>query len=181
MKPFAMLDPLGLYILAFGIAGVLSYLYTLLPNGWAPGGRDHHVTAIDRSGDVLAITLEPQHRGIKHRPGQFAFVQFALLGREEVHPFTISKEPNESGRLRFTVKGLCDYTCALERALTVGTRALVSGPFGRFFLQRDATGEIWTAGGIGVTPFVAQAQALEPDHPPVHLFLCTRGADRAAH
>ena len=180
-KPFATLDPLGLYILAFGIAGVLSYLYTLIPHGWGPGGRDHHVTAVNRTGDALAVTLEPCHRAIKHRPGQFAFVQFALPGLEEVHPFTISKEPDASGQLRFTVKALGDYTRVLEHNLAVGTPARVSGPFGRFRRKRAASREVWIAGGIGVTPFVALARALEPDHPPVDLFYCVRGRQSAAH
>ncbi len=180
-KPFATLDPLGLYILAFGAAGVLSYLYTLLPRGQSSGWRSHRVVAVDRTGGSMAVTLEPDGRSIGHRAGQFAFVRFELPGLTESHPFTISRAPDTDGRIRFTIKALGGYTHALNRELQVGSRALVSPPHGRFFRRRGAKREIWIAGGIGITPFVAWAQALEPDHPPIDLFFCVRGQEAAAH
>lgn len=129
----------------------------------------------------MAVTLEPARRSIGHRAGQFAFVRFELPGLSESHPFTISKAPDADGLVRFTIKALGGYTRALNRDLEVGSRALVSPPYGRFFRRRGAKREIWIAGGIGITPFVAWAQALEPDHPPVDLFLCVRGVEAAAH
>ncbi len=180
-KPFATLDPLGLYIMAFGAAGVLSYLYTLLPRGQGSGWRSHRVVAVDRTRDAMAVTLEPDRRSIGHRAGQFAFVRFELPGLSESHPFTISKAPDADGLVRFTIKALGGYTRALNRELEVGSHALVSPPYGRFFRRRGAKREIWIAGGIGITPFVAWAQALEPDHSPIDLFLCVRGLGAAAH
>ena len=45
----------------------------------------------------------------------------------------------------------------------------VEGPFGRFLRPRSRTPELWIAGGIGITPFVAWAQAMDPRDGPAHL------------
>lgn len=108
-------------------------------------------------------------------------MSFAVPGAEEVHPFTISTAPTDKRSLRFTVKPLGDYTARLENVLNPGVQALVAGPYGHFTRKTKQSPEIWIAGGIGITPFVAWAEALSDQDPDVHVFYCVRDRLSAAH
>ena len=73
-----------------------------------------------------------------------------------------------------TVESRGDLTGRLGRSLKVGTPVRVEGPFGRFLRPRSKTPEIWIAGGIGITPFIAWAQAMDRRDGPAHLVYCAR-------
>jgi predicted ferric reductase len=112
-----------------------------------------------------------------HRPGQFAFVTFDA--REGGHPFTIANADSGDGTLGFQIKALGDYTGTLARRLAVGQPVSIEGPYGCFDLDRcDARArQIWIAGGIGVTPFLAWLEALSRGRaraPVAELHYCTR-------
>jgi predicted ferric reductase len=181
LKPFALIDPSGLYVLAFCVIGILSYVYTLLVSGRLANAHAYAVDAVERAGDALAVTLKPSGRGMRKAPGQFAFVRFAATGHTEPHPFTISQGPTDDGRLRFTIKPLCDFTDNLGGTIRPGVKAKVAGPYGRFQRKPDGGAEFWIAAGIGITPFVAWADALEADAPPVWLFYWIKSRESAAH
>ena len=180
-KPFALTDPVAVYILSFGVLGIVCWLYTLLPFGRNLARHRYRVRAVDRAGDTVAVTLEPLRRGLSHRPGQFAFLSFDVAGMRETHPFTISSAPAQDRSLRFSIKPLGDFTQRLERNVAVGQLVRVSGPHGRFLRTASKGPEVWIAGGIGVAPFVAWAGALPADAGPVHMFYCVRGMASAAH
>lgn len=178
-KPFSTTDPLGLYVLAFCLMGVLSYAFTLLPMRLRPKYA-YTVSNIAPSGDAVAITLTPSAAPLRHRAGQFAFFSFSKSRLHEVHPFTISSAPDKDGTLRLTVKALGDYTKRLGANLTVGTEVAVQGPFGRFGARGKAP-QVWVGAGIGVTPFAALMAAWEEDQAPVDMFYVYRDAKSAAH
>jgi predicted ferric reductase len=90
LKPFELSDPVGLYLLAFSVLGVLSYFYTLALHGALRGAARYQIAAFDQVGDATAVTLAPTGRGISAKPGQFAFFRFDIPGLGEVHPFTLS-------------------------------------------------------------------------------------------
>ena len=90
LKPFALTDPAGLYVLAFCVIGILSYAYTLLISGRLSNANDYEVDAVERAGDALAVTMVPAVKGMQHAPGQVAFVCFTAPGFTEPHPFTKS-------------------------------------------------------------------------------------------
>ncbi len=102
-------------------------------------------------------------------------------GFQEVHPFTISQAPGADRTLRFTIKNLGDYTGAVDQELEQGLRVRVSRPFGHFRLPRKTGEQVWIASGVGITPFVAWAQALSDDAGPVHLFYSARTRKLASH
>jgi predicted ferric reductase len=181
LRPFALTDPAGLYVLAFCVIGILSYLYTLLVSGRLANAHDYLVDTVAPAGDVLAVTLAPAGRGMRQAPGQFAFVQFEAPGFTEPHSFTISQGPADDRRIRFTIKPLGYFTDVLGSALKPGIKAKVAGPYGRFQRKFGGGPEVWIAAGIGVTPFVAWAEALEADAPPVWLFYCIKSRENAAH
>lgn len=177
MKPLAPVIPVGIYMLVFCVLGTVSYIYTLLP---VRGGKSFIVEDVTNFGSALSVTLRPEKRGISHRAGQFAFLKFDLAGFEEVHPFTISQAPTQDGTLRFTIKRLGDYTGRIGKAIKVGTKAKVSPAYGHF-KRSGKNPEIWIAGGIGITPFLAWASELKKADHPIDLFYCVRSESEAIH
>lgn len=123
----------------------------------------------------VAVTLKSRWPG--HEAGQFAFVTF---DRDEgPHPFTISSAWKGDGRMFFLIKGIGDYTNTLPATLKVGDLVSVEGPYGRFAFDDSAPRQIWVAGGIGITPFIARMQALanRPDGRGIDLFYSTSTPD----
>ena len=133
---------------------------------------------IHLAGDVLEIPLEPVENALVHEPGQFAFVRFEGGPTREQHPFTISAGP-AGGHLRFSVKASGDYTRELQHHLATGSRARVEGPYGRFEFQAEGPRQLWLAGGIGVTPFLAFLPAVDEDRDITFVWTVRAAADAA--
>lgn len=116
-----------------------------------------------------------------HRAGQFALVTFDRL--EGAHPFTVSSADRGDGQLSFQIKALGDYTGTLAQRLQKGQAVTLEGPYGRFNPEkgRKNAQQIWVAGGIGVTPFLAALENRvlhsQQDYPALTLHYCTAGAD----
>lgn len=178
LKPFHNGDPLGLYTAGFCLLGVACFSYRLLPARLRPA-RDYEVAGLTKTGPVMAVELAPQSKPLRHRAGQFVFASF---DGAEPHPFTVSAAPNDAGSLRLSIAELGDYTTRLHRTLKVGTPLRVEGPFGHFeHKSRAGHPQLWVAAGVGITPFLAWAQALKPEDGPTHLVYCVRSQDQAAH
>lgn len=177
-KPFSNADPLGLYISSFCLLGIASYAWTSLLRPMAPRGHAYLVSSIRRLGGLTEIELKPKGRGLKHKPGQFAFLSITDGGLSEEHPFTLSDAPREDHSLRFSVKDLGDYTGRLRREIKEGMEAKVSGPFGRFSMPPGRDPQVWVGAGVGITPFLAFAESLKSmETGPVKLYYCVREND----
>jgi predicted ferric reductase len=107
---------------------------------------------------VLEIDIQFQGRWAGHEAGQFAFV--TLHADEGAHPYTISSDWRNDGRLTFIIKALGDYTRTLAHRTRVGDVVKVEGPYGRFNFHGTQPRQIWVGAGIGITPFVARMKAL---------------------
>lgn len=129
--------------------------------------------------ESVELTLAMDERWKGHEPGQFAFVRFAH--DDEPHPFTIASAWGEQRELRFVIKSLGDHTSKLRAALAVGDRVQLEGPYGRFNFESEKPRQLWVAGGIGVTPFLARLDALQraPSAKPVDFFFCAKAVDDA--
>lgn len=143
-------------------------------------------------GEIKRLTLYPGNAMLDvavdvgtawpgHQAGQFAFLKAG--NREGAHPFTISSAWKDDGHLVFSIKGLGDYTRRLPELLHVGQAVSIEGPYGRFDFRGPADRQIWIAGGVGITPFMARLQYLartqEPQEGKVHLFYSTAAHDEA--
>lgn len=180
MKTFYWSSPLGALMVVLLLAGTLSAGVSLLRRigrtrralGSISGLVQH------RDNRVLGVDIQLKDRWPGHAAGQFAFVTFDPA--EGPHPFTISSAWHEDGKLRFLIKGLGDYTARLPQALQVGDSVTVEGPYGTFDFRSSQPGQIWVAGGIGITPFIArlQARARRADPRSVDLFYCTSAPDQ---
>ena len=185
--------PLGLLmgvLLALGSLAALWSLAGRIGRSRTHGGRIHAVRVLG-SGAAAPIevicALPASWPG--HRAGQFAFARFDH--GEGAHPFTIASAPGALGTsdqgeplLRLVIKPLGDYTRTLGHRLQTGQRVDIEGPYGRF----DGRGhgrrqQVWVAGGVGITPFLALLEARQPGAAPargglrpVHMHYCTRDA-----
>ncbi len=119
------------------------------------------VTGLTRlNQDVLEwqITLD---KPLPFTQGQFAFVKVFQEGIDDApHPFTISG--GEGNTILFTTKNSGDFTASLYHSLELQTRVAVDGPYGFLNLNDGKHKQLWVAGGIGITPFIAY---LREDHP----------------
>ena len=138
------------------------------------------VIAVQHGDGVTEITCRLDERWQGHQPGQFAFLAFDRL--EGHHPFTIASAGNDQRTVTFCIKALGNFTRRLPHTVYVGQAVSVEGPYGHFRLDRhDPTRrQIWIAGGVGVTPFLAWLEAMQEapsEAPQAELHYCTR--DRA--
>ncbi|MDP1531364.1 ferric reductase-like transmembrane domain-containing protein [Rhodoferax sp.] len=171
-------QPVGALLAVLLAAGVFGAVHTLLGRiGKARETAGEIIAVAQLAPDVTTVVcrLGPGWRG--HRPGQFAFVSFD--DQEGAHPFTMASADQGDHTISFQIKALGDYTRSLPQRLRPGQSVRVEGPYGRFDMgrrQRRAR-QIWIAGGIGVTPFLAWLESLQatPDKAPAaELHYCTR-------
>lgn len=182
------LQPIGLFmalLLALGIYGSVIALSGRIGRSLQVKGR---LEKIEQSApDVLRLDCQLDGRWPGHQPGQFALLTLDLdekLG-EGHHPFTIASAAIASAggdqRISFQIKALGDYTRGLAKRLRPGQEIQIEGPYGRFQLGRQdpKARQIWIAGGIGITPFLAWLESLvqHPEQAPqATLYYCTRDA-----
>jgi predicted ferric reductase len=170
-------QPLGLlmaFLIAGGTgAGVLSLTGRI---GRARQVEGNVVSVTRPAPDVTEVTCRVDHwRG--HRPGQFAFVTFHRS--EGAHPFTIASADHGDNTVTFAIKALGDYTGGLAQRLAPGQPVCIEGPYGRFDATRRnrRARQVWIAGGIGITPFLAWLDAMREKPAravPAELHYCTR-------
>lgn len=174
-------DPaLSIVLNGFGLAGVTAWVHTEFV---APRlrRRAFTVSAVRTQGDTTSVTLMPKGRPMRWRPGQFAFVRAPEAGLAEPHPFTIASAPRPDGALTFNIRALGGWTRRLPGALRIGMEVQIEGPYGRFDFRKGGARQIWLAGGIGITPFLAFAESLSAtDRHDIHLIYSVHSAEDAA-
>ncbi|MCW8917596.1 MAG: ferric reductase-like transmembrane domain-containing protein [Gammaproteobacteria bacterium] len=155
-------QPIGLLLaLLFGAGSIASALSLSgrIGRGRKAGGRV--VSVENPTPDIIEVRCQLDEGWRGHRPGQFAFVTFD--NGEGHHPFTIASADHGDRTVTFAIKALGDYTRRLSRQLVAGAPVEVEGPYGRFQLSRanNRRRQIWIAGGIGITPFLAWLESLQ--------------------
>ncbi len=145
------------WVQIFFIIGAVSYLYTEIFGRYFGKYVPYTVEAVNHPTNFTTeVVLRAKGTPIpKQRAGQFLFVRFPNEPTlNESHPFTISSAPHEDV-LRLTIKASGDFTRALFSDLKAGMDAVVEGAYGMFNYKSGNQKQIWVAGGIGVTPFLA--------------------------
>lgn len=176
-RPYDGTVLLAVYLNLFAALGILSYAYTqLLP--WLRT-RKYEVVNVERHDGATIISAKPTGRKLRAMPGQFGFFRVDKPGLREPHPFTIAGIEDD-GSVRFAIKPLGDYTKALREAVAVGDALTLEGGYGHFNHRRGGKKQIWLAGGIGVTPFLAMASRLKGDEgQDIHMVYCVRDGAEA--
>ncbi len=145
------------WVQVFFIIGTVSYLYTEVFGGFFKKYVPYTVEAVRHPNmSTTEVTLRPKKGTIrKQRAGQFLFVRFpGDKTLNESHPFTISSAPAEDV-LRLTIKASGNFTRDLFGKLKEGAHAVIEGAYGMFDYKTGGQKQIWIAGGIGLTPFLA--------------------------
>ena len=159
-RPFSGDAWLADYLAFFAVLGTLSYLYVELTAFLRR--RKYQVTSVTRLPAATVIEARPLGRPVKVKPGQFAFLNFVKAGLREPHPFTVAGY-GADGSVRFAIKPLGDFTKRLRDLAEVGDEIRVEGGYGRFTHARGGDRQVWLAGGIGITPFLAMASSLKAE------------------
>lgn len=113
--------------------------------------------------NLVELVLVPAgRRRLEYEAGQFVYMapfdRSLSAGYGEEHPYTLSSSPDED-RLRIAIKDLGDASRAIQ-TIRPGSRVTIEGPYGDFFPEREPEKQLWIAGGIGITPFLARARHL---------------------
>jgi 3-phenylpropionate/trans-cinnamate dioxygenase ferredoxin reductase subunit len=137
--------------------GVIVWVRLFKP--WRELHRPFVVESVrEELGNARTLTLAPSgHQGFRFAPGQFAWLTlFTSPFSDREHPFSFSSSAEATPRLEFTIKELGDFTQRIKE-VKPGDRAYVDGPFGAITADRHpyATGFVFVAGGIGITPMMS--------------------------
>lgn len=168
---------LSSYLQIAALVGILSFLYTQF--GAILRRRSFVVSGVEKHPAATIVEASPKGRKINARPGNFAFISVSRKGLREPHPFTIS-QVNDDGTLQFSIRGLGDFTRRLRENIQNGDTIRVEGGYGRFDYTRGSDQQIWVAGGIGVTPFLAFVDSIQDSNSrDIHMFYCVKSKEEA--
>lgn len=181
-------QPLGWLTALLAAAGLIPALLSLANRIGRRRQYPARIESLQRHADhVLELVCRPYKGWPGHAAGQFLFIDFGRSG-EGAHPFTIASawDPQQ-GTLTLAIKELGDLTRQLPHQLEPGQAVRLEGPYGQFDfglaepVDRDKAGhpQIWVAGGIGITPFLARMEVLAKQvaaRPEIDLFYCSRQA-----
>ncbi|MGB4062339.1 MAG: ferric reductase-like transmembrane domain-containing protein [Azonexus sp.] len=181
-------SPLGWLTAALAAAGVVPALLSLTNRiGRNRQHRAEIVSISQHDGKLLEIVCRPLAGWPGHSAGQFLFANFGPRG-EGAHPFTIASAWNaQDGTLTLAIKALGDFTAKLPALIKAGQTVTLEGPYGAFDFSAkipvdrgNAQHQVWVAGGIGITPFLARLEQLAaapaPAKSTADLFYCTPNA-----
>lgn len=176
--PFDSLSAIRIWLYGAGGLGLGAILWIVLAP-WLRKRR-YEVVRVTQLPGATQVTARPLRGALAARPGQFAYLSADRAGLREPHPFTLSRM-GPSGTVEFCIQPAGDFTRRLRQTLQPGDRLRVEGGYGRFDFRRGGQRQIWLAGGIGITPFLAMADAFaaDPGARSIVLVHAVRSADLA--
>lgn len=153
--PIALGSAAGVWLAAAATLGIVGALYKLLLYPSLSRHAGYRITQVLPGPSAVSLVMAPLGAGIARQAGQFAFVSIGAPGLREPHPFTIASAGAADEPVRFVIRALGDYTTRLVAEAAIGMVAEVHAPFGRFARPAGARREVWIAGGVGISPFLA--------------------------
>ena len=170
-SPIALASPAGAWLATVSALAVVAAAYKLLLYPALARHAEYRLESVSSNETAVYLQFVPTGKAIPFVAGQFAFVAFKHDGLREPHPYTIASAAGADGRIAFMVRALGDYTARMVKQVQPGLLADVYAPFGRFRRKPDGRTEIWIAGGVGITPFLAWLQdPVQAPSAPVTLF-----------
>tara|TARA_R110001599_G_scaffold353851_1_gene600175 strand:- start:4535 stop:5407 length:873 start_codon:yes stop_codon:yes gene_type:complete len=141
--------------------GVVSYNHLVKPRAL----KAHPFTLVSVepvSSRDWELTIEkPAGADFDFEPGQFVWLNTDAAAAAKDHPFSIASSRALLPRLSFLIRGLGDYTLALDQ-LKPGQEVYVDGPYGSISLAdaRRASAIMLIAGGAGIGPMLSMVRGL---------------------
>jgi predicted ferric reductase len=162
----------GYYVFATVVAiiGLGGFIYSLFLKNRFKKSASYFIKSITKRDTSYELVLTPERKPLSYQSGQFVFVRFYNKALStEAHPFSIASRSNNP-EIRIIIKSLGDFTSQLN-CLSKGDKVSLEGPFGRFNFNREGNkGQVWVAGGIGITPFLGMAEDIKNTTRPIDLF-----------
>ncbi len=152
----------GYYIFTTVVAaiGLGAFSYSLFLKNRLTKNAVYKIKTIERTNESFSFELEPEHKPLSYKSGQFVFIRFynEHLSKEP-HPFSIASK-TDNYAIKIIAKKLGDFTAKLEN-IHEGDKVSIEGPYGGFhFRNFGGKDQVWLASGIGITPFVGMAEDL---------------------
>ena len=153
-------QPIGITMAILMAIGTVSSFIVLLGQVGKKRKAAGFIQSINTFSDMNMIELNIESDNWKgHNEGQFAFLKFEK--KEPHHPFTISSVwDKNTNNISFTIKALGDFTNTLSNKLKIGDSVELEGPYGNFTFNDNKESQIWIAGGVGITPFLARVERM---------------------
>lgn len=159
-------ETIGGYILQgmvlFGTVGAIITLFQLT------GFKHTYKGTISKkdkpSSDIIHLKIKLNNAdNFKLDAGQFVFLKFEKSF--EAHPFSVASYDTSSKELEFYIKECGDFTNKLYESISENSQVKVEGPYGEFNFKEEGKNQVWVAGGIGITPFLAKLKELANNKP----------------
>jgi len=181
---YVLLGEVGFNLIALALIAL-----ALLALGWrfitsdlGVAAYPYHVTRVTRqSTDMIEASLQPSATTLSVSSGQFVLVAFGdgahFHGCGEYHPFTVSNVAVD-GELKLAIKALGPCSQRIQN-IEPGVLVHLQGPFGTFLTGTTSTPQLWVAGGVGITPFIAVLREHLCTQPTTLIYLFRTKADAA--
>src|SRR4051794_758153 len=136
----------------------------------------------DVASDVRMVEIEPEGGAKPYPTGAHLDIAVIVDELPDVRSYSLVGEGPADGAYRIAVKEVPDSRGGSRfiRALEAGAGVEVSEPRSHFELQFGRPEYLLVAGGIGITPMVAMAHALERHGRPFRLLYAARTRDQMA-
>lgn len=147
----------GVAMVGGGLAATaLAWRLAIIDRG--PVGHLYRIAEVRTlSPGVIEARLMPLAAAMRPAPGQFLLARFldgeGYRACGEFHPFTVSGI-GADGSLQVAIKALGHCTTRIQ-GIEAGLLVRLQGPFGHFLADVASAPQLWIAGGIGITPFIA--------------------------
>ena len=173
----------GVYPVLLLVAATASALgWRLIASDLGVAASPYMVAQVEHhSSGLIEARLVPSASALTVSPGQFVLSAFGegphFHGCGEYHPFTVSSIESD-GSLKLSIKALGPCSQRMQE-LEAGVMVRLQGPFGTFLEETTASPQLWVAGGIGITPFIAALRAQPCTQPTTLLYLYRNDAAAA--
>jgi len=152
----AYTQPLGWIVALLAVVGTIAAVLCLTGRIGVAQRYSSRLSEVQvLANGLITLQIDKPANWPGHRGGQFALLDF---GDDGAHPFSMTSATGP--HIGFAIKPLGDYTQTLASRLKPGDRVIIEGPYGGFVFADDGAHQIWIAGGIGVTPFIARLESL---------------------
>jgi ferredoxin-NADP reductase len=138
--------------------------------------------ARDVASDVRMIEIEPERGARPYATGAHLDIAVVIDELPDIRSYSLVGERPVDGAYRIAVKDVPDSRggSRFVRALEPGAAIEVSDPESHFELQYGRPEYLLVAGGIGITPLVGMAHALERHGRPFRLLYAARRREQLA-
>ena len=177
--PLLGFSALSVWVGATALIGLSSAIYIIFFYQKVRFHRKGTVTNIVKFGPQIIEWEITLNSPIEFSQGQFIFIKVYQDGLEEApHPFSISG--GKDNKITLTTKVSGDFTAQLYDELNLGTKVAIEGPYGLMDFSKGKKKQLWVAGGIGITPFMAYLRDSHPDQE-IELYYSYHGVDSGVY